>query len=154
VHARLIKMHLDLALSGLVHKSRRTGGPLEHLVAAFAYIFNPSMIAFTWLLALVLKGSLQHILVGATQVVLVLLTTTLLKRLTGRNRPELYTPRPTPLQLPKQRDQSVNAIRGLCTSSSFLDFRPYAIRAAPRSSSRNDWLHHVCSSLLHVPLRR
>jgi membrane-associated phospholipid phosphatase len=63
------------------------------VVAAFAYIFNPSMIAFTWLLALVLKGSLQHILVGALQVVLVLLTTTLLKRLTGRHRPELYTPR-------------------------------------------------------------
>lgn len=81
-------MHIDLALSGLVHKSKWTGGPLEHIVAAFAYIFNPSMICFTWFLALALKGSLMHIAIGALQVVVVLAVTTFLKRITARHRPE------------------------------------------------------------------
>lgn len=76
-----------------IHKSTKTGGILEYLIAIFAVSFNNEIVAFVYGLGLFLiPYSPQNILICSLPL-LGLLITYILKRRISRPRPLLFSPR-------------------------------------------------------------
>jgi len=86
--------YLDQSLCNIVHKSIRTWGPIEYLMAVLAATFNNEILSFIWTLAIIgLPWSLYSFLAAVLLPVLTLFSTLILKRLVSRPRPIPFLPR-------------------------------------------------------------
>lgn len=85
---------LDKKVTKLIHRSIRTGGGLEYIIAVFAACFNNEVASFVWLLAFCARpwsGKLFVFCLGMP--VVTLLLSLLFKKTLRRARPKPYGPR-------------------------------------------------------------